>query len=65
MSPPHTFYAASPLVTEVLQNLYVDHYRAEAFHAQLRRKVHHAAEHLQEFSAAMDHLAHRAHVNST
>jgi hypothetical protein len=52
-------------VTEVVQNRYVDHHRSEAFHAQLRRRVQHAGEHMQGFSATMDHSAQRAHVSST
>lgn len=37
---------------------------AEAFHAQLMARVQHAFEYLQEFPAAIDHLAHLAYVDS-
>jgi hypothetical protein len=36
----------------------------QSFHAQLRRRVQHTEESLQEFSAAIDHLADQAYVNS-
>jgi hypothetical protein len=48
--PLHTFYIASPFqmkyeeVTVVLKNCCRDHHLAEAFHAQLRRRVQHAGE---------------------
>jgi hypothetical protein len=50
-------------VTAVVENRYGDHHLAEASHAQLRRRVQHAGE-SAEFPAAIDHLAHCAHVDS-
>jgi hypothetical protein len=50
-------------VTAVLENCYGDHHLAEAFHAQVRGRVQHAGKSLQEIAAAIDHLAHLAHIN--
>jgi hypothetical protein len=38
---------------------------AESFHTQLKRKVQHVGESLQEFAAVIDHLAHHVFVDST
>jgi hypothetical protein len=48
----------------VLQNSYGDHHMEEAFHAQLRR-VQHTRESLQEFAAAINHLAHCSQIDMT
>jgi PleD family two-component response regulator len=52
-------------VTVVLDNHQGEHHLAVEFHAQLRRKVQHAGKSLLQFSAAIDHLAHLANVDST
>jgi hypothetical protein len=49
-------------VTEALQNCHSDHHLAAVFHSQLKRRTQLSRESLQEFPAAMDHLAHPTHV---
>jgi hypothetical protein len=52
-------------ITAVLENRYGDHHLAEAFHTQLRRKVQHTGESVQESAVAIDHLARHAYEDST
>jgi hypothetical protein len=49
-------------VTEVLENRYSDHYLEAVFHSQLKRRTQLIGESLQKLAAAIDHLAHHAHV---
>jgi hypothetical protein len=49
-------------VTEVLENRYGDHHLEEAFHAQLKRRIQHVRESLQESAAVIDRLAYCAYV---
>jgi hypothetical protein len=49
-------------VSKALENRYGDHHLKEGFQLQLKRRTQHVGESLQEFAAAIDHLAHLAHV---
>jgi hypothetical protein len=49
-------------VTEALEKRYGDNHLEAAFLSQLKRRTHLVGESLQEFSAAIDHLAHGVHV---
>jgi hypothetical protein len=49
-------------VTKAFEKPYGNYHLETAFHSQLKRRTQLVRESLQEFSAATDHLANRAHV---
>jgi hypothetical protein len=49
----------------VLENRYRNNHLAEASHTQPRRRIRHAGESWPEFAADIDHMAHRAHVDTS
>jgi hypothetical protein len=52
-------------VIEAAENRYGDHRLEAAFHSQLKRRIQLIGESLQEFPAAIHHLAHSTHLELT